>query len=207
MKSRRLAVLAAIAFFGFLAVETASAFYNPQSGRWLNRDPLREDGGFNLYTYVLNDPLSEVDPFGLDFTRYLVTSKPDPSCVAQCDKQFEDCINKNTVFCSIGGGAAGAGAQFYNKTGRYPGKERLLGGPPSGDYTSRTRLRFGRGMGRTVGRASVGAVAVIGAGVADLIALTGCQVERGACIGKCPSVPDIPPFFNSHRNSPPVIRL
>lgn len=34
---------------------------------WLNRDPIGENGGLNLYGYVGNDPLNKVDRFGLDF--------------------------------------------------------------------------------------------------------------------------------------------
>lgn len=34
-------------------------------GRWLNRDPIREQGGINLYGYVSNHPVNWVDPLGL----------------------------------------------------------------------------------------------------------------------------------------------
>lgn len=34
-------------------------------GRWLNRDPIGEEGGLNLYGYVLNDPINLIDPLGL----------------------------------------------------------------------------------------------------------------------------------------------
>ena len=30
-------------------------YYNPQTGRWLNKDPIGEDGGLNLYGMVNND--------------------------------------------------------------------------------------------------------------------------------------------------------
>ena len=40
--------------------------YNPQTGRWLSRDPIGENGGLNIYGYVGNDPLGSVDPLGLD---------------------------------------------------------------------------------------------------------------------------------------------
>jgi RHS repeat-associated protein len=39
--------------------------YHPAVGRWLSRDPATEEGGLNLYAYVLNDPVSMWDPLGL----------------------------------------------------------------------------------------------------------------------------------------------
>ncbi len=35
------------------------------TGRWLNRDPIGEKGGLNLYAYVGNDPAANIDPLGL----------------------------------------------------------------------------------------------------------------------------------------------
>lgn len=55
----KLATLAAFAF-----VATASAFYNPEVGRWLNRDPIGEQGGQNIYVFALNDGPNRIDPLG-----------------------------------------------------------------------------------------------------------------------------------------------
>ena len=57
---------------GFLTVlamlsgpRLASAYYDPGVQRWINRDPIGELGGVNLYTFVSNKPLALVDTFGL----------------------------------------------------------------------------------------------------------------------------------------------
>ncbi len=39
-------------------------WYDPNLQRWLNRDPLGERGGLDLYTFVGNDPLNRYDPDG-----------------------------------------------------------------------------------------------------------------------------------------------
>ena len=42
-------------------------FYNPALGRWLNRDPINENGGVNLYGCVKNSPISIIDYLGLNY--------------------------------------------------------------------------------------------------------------------------------------------
>jgi RHS repeat-associated protein len=40
-------------------------YYSPNLGRWINRDPMEEEGGFNLYGFVINDPIDSYDILGL----------------------------------------------------------------------------------------------------------------------------------------------
>jgi uncharacterized protein RhaS with RHS repeats len=44
-------------------------YYNPQTGRWISRDPMGEKGGFNLYLVVDNNLIGKWDYLGLDTDR------------------------------------------------------------------------------------------------------------------------------------------
>ena len=46
------------------AVVPGHRFYNPGIGRWLNRDPIGEEGGLNLLAFVSNTPACRVDRLG-----------------------------------------------------------------------------------------------------------------------------------------------
>jgi len=39
--------------------------YDPVTGRWISQDPIREEGGINIYGYLGNDPIGDDDPLGL----------------------------------------------------------------------------------------------------------------------------------------------
>jgi RHS repeat-associated protein len=55
-------------------------FYDPNSQRWLNRDPIFEQADRNLYRMVRNAATFRVDPFGL----------ADANCDAACNKAAND---------------------------------------------------------------------------------------------------------------------
>lgn len=41
-------------------------WYNPDTGRWLSKDPIGLAGGLNLYVFVDNNPVNLTDPMGLE---------------------------------------------------------------------------------------------------------------------------------------------
>jgi RHS repeat-associated protein len=43
-------------------------YYNPPTGRWINRDPIGEAGGFNLGGFTHNNPVQNTDSTGLDYS-------------------------------------------------------------------------------------------------------------------------------------------
>ena len=55
--SKELEQSCGFSYFGF-------RFYSSQWQRWLNRDPIGEGGGFNLYRYAANDPSALIDTDG-----------------------------------------------------------------------------------------------------------------------------------------------
>ena len=51
-----------------LTLQAASAFYDPGLQRWINRDPISERGGINLFEFAANMPTDAVDALGLELT-------------------------------------------------------------------------------------------------------------------------------------------
>ncbi len=51
--------------FWLILVSGASAFYDPHIGRWINRDPIAENGGENVYGFLNNAPIDDTDDLGL----------------------------------------------------------------------------------------------------------------------------------------------
>lgn len=60
----------------------ASAHYDPGAQRWINRDPIDEVGGINLYRCDGNDPSDYVDPLGL----WMSANSDDANYVADATK-------------------------------------------------------------------------------------------------------------------------
>ena len=58
--------------------------YSPSVGRWLNRDPIEEGGGPNVYAYIVNQVFMYVDPFGLQ--------QQNISCAGTCGAIIDDWV-------------------------------------------------------------------------------------------------------------------
>ncbi len=54
-----------------MCVTAVYGYYNPETGRWLSRDPAGEVGGLHLYAYVDNDPVGYWDYLGLKKAVYV----------------------------------------------------------------------------------------------------------------------------------------
>ncbi len=61
---RSLRALLLIVFALCASPQTALAYYNPNTGRFLSRDPIQEGDGPNVYAFVRNGPVNAVDPLG-----------------------------------------------------------------------------------------------------------------------------------------------
>ena len=70
-------------------------YYSPSLGRFLNRDPIGEEGGTNLYAFVENDPVN-----GWDYLGYSMNFIGGPGCESKCTsymsefeyRDFEACM-------------------------------------------------------------------------------------------------------------------
>jgi uncharacterized protein RhaS with RHS repeats len=71
MKQFRIVILVLAVILAFAC--TSSAYYSPQAGRFLQRDPIGYVDGMNLYEYVRSTPCMSIDPEGVyaSFCKFL----------------------------------------------------------------------------------------------------------------------------------------
>jgi len=66
LKHRRASPCLPRSFSGYLnTARTGLRFYNPDAGRWQNRDPIAESGGIHVYGFVSNYAVGRIDIHGL----------------------------------------------------------------------------------------------------------------------------------------------
>ncbi len=67
--------------------------YDAVTGRWTAKDPIRFLGGdANLYTYLADDPVNSVDPFGQHGPK--CQEPVHSNCVVKCEKKEKECESK-----------------------------------------------------------------------------------------------------------------
>ena len=84
-------------------------YYDPGTGRFLNRDPIGYVGGVNVYGYVANSPLSRIDPLGTVAWREVPTTADEGwprlyhhACIDFGRGVVTDCAGKSFGFWSQG---------------------------------------------------------------------------------------------------------
>jgi hypothetical protein len=78
-------LLLVAAMLAWFVPDAHARWYDPATGRWLQRDPIRYIDGMNAYQYVVSNPLRHTDPRGLQPEGDGITEKVgDPS------RRFDD---------------------------------------------------------------------------------------------------------------------
>lgn len=115
--------------------------FDPSFGRWINRDPIGERGGLNLYSYVANNPVRWVDLSGL------APGEPYPSADAAASQAIRD-INPTSIKLNqeFGGRVYQNPDGTYSYTAPVPGTEDRVptgevpeGKQDAGDYHTHGR--------------------------------------------------------------------
>ncbi len=90
--------------------------YDPTMGRWLSADPIAEQGGLNLYAYVLGNPINATDPDGLreyQTTGIGAAHAAGVSALHKSNKAVRDSVNRGE---RDGGRALERGGRICKKT-------------------------------------------------------------------------------------------
>src|ERR1039457_529823 len=71
-------------------------YYDPATGRFIGKDPIRQAGGFNFYGYTNNNPINFIDPSG-EYTEVIIS---DSRMLSQGSQFGHAAININGIVFS-----------------------------------------------------------------------------------------------------------
>ena len=150
-------------------------YYSPRLGRWLNRDPIEELGGLNLYLYMYNRVNNAAELWGLGFWDFI-------DCMADCiedNDPIELAIAKALAMLAGVPLPKSFVASLAELVGDTTLARRIRGGSPFTTIPSviSTKLRLGgRSALRALGRYAAPAVVAYG------LALAAIETH---CLGWC----------------------
>jgi RHS repeat-associated protein len=99
-------------------------YYDPNTGRFLTRDPISYEGGINLYAYTMNNPVNWSDPYGEDV---IAEFKRRTGTLTVTDRQTGQRIVIKRVFSGYGRCSNKPGCDAIKNTGPVPAGEYLIG--------------------------------------------------------------------------------
>ncbi len=81
----------------FFSVISGRRYYNPEVGRWVNRDPIQEKGGLNVYGFIGNDSLGKFDLLGM-MSKACCGGKPyDPVKECCCSPSIGKILSRSLI--------------------------------------------------------------------------------------------------------------
>jgi len=100
-------------------LHVGARWYDPGTGRFMQRDPIGIEGGTNSYVYVGNEPTDSMDPEGLQDRGPDIRFQPIADALLRGDRKRADDIMKGqaigaVVGCACVAAAAGAPSAFAN---------------------------------------------------------------------------------------------
>ena len=83
----------------FPYLHVGERWYDPATGRFLQRDPIGIRGGMNVYLYVGADPAAFVDPYGMGPIDWLLTGEwsPTPKQRAAAQRAFTESVHDRSL--------------------------------------------------------------------------------------------------------------
>ena len=107
---------------------------NPADGRWINRDPIQEQGGWNIYGFIKNSPKNMFDILGLECADVFLLP---PEWLKEFNQAWKDSFNKDGTVTEQGGSiirpAGGIGSSIRRGKGNDSGSFGDFPTPGSGE--------------------------------------------------------------------------